>query len=110
MAVTSTTGPIAETADGIVVSIRLTPKARHEALDRQASPGPDGPVLRASVTAPPSEGAANAALIALLARHWRLPKSAFSIVSGAKDRAKRVHLSGDPAELRTRIEGWMADG
>lgn len=110
MAAVREAGPIAAAAGGVTVAIRLTPKARHESLDRAPSPGPDGPVLRASVTAPASEGAANAALIALLAKRWRLPKSALSIVAGAKDRAKRVHVDGDPAALATRIEDWMADG
>jgi uncharacterized protein YggU (UPF0235/DUF167 family) len=103
-------GPIVTAGDGITIAVRLTPKAKHASLDREPSDGPGGRALKASVTAPASEGAANAALIALLAKSWRLPKSALSIVAGAKDRNKRVHLAGDPAELKARIEDWMAHG
>ncbi len=40
--------------------------------------------------APPSGGKANAALIKLLAREWRLAKSALEIVRGAKERRKLI--------------------
>jgi hypothetical protein len=96
-------------ADGVTVAIRLTPKAKRAALQAEVIDAPAGPAFRASVTAPPSEGAANAALIALLAKSWRVPKSALTIIGGAKDRNKVVHLRGDPAALRATIEGWMAE-
>lgn len=105
----SRSAPIGTVADGITVAIRLTPKAKRAALQGVASDGPAGPAFRASVTAPASEGAANAALIALLAKSWRVPRSTLTIVGGARDRNKVVHLRGDPAVLRTTIEGWMAE-
>lgn len=100
---------IGAVSDGITVAIRLTPRAKRAALHPDIIDGPAGPALRASVTAPPSEGAANAALIALLAKAWRLPKSSMHIAVGAKDRNKRVHLRGDPQALRQTIELWMAE-
>ena len=102
-------GPIGMAADGVTVAIRLTPKAKRAALQGQFTDGPAGPAIRASVTAPPGEGAANAALIALLAKSWRVPKSALTIIGGAKDRNKVVHLRGDPVVLRAMIEGWIAE-
>jgi uncharacterized protein YggU (UPF0235/DUF167 family) len=66
------------------------------------------------VTAAPEGGKANAALIALLARTWRLPKRDLAIVLGAADRRKTVHVAGDPRELMRRIEAglrpWLMPG
>lgn len=55
--------------------------------------------LKVAVTAPPEDGKANAALIALLGKAWKLPKSAFEIVGGATDRRKTLLLRGDSASL-----------
>ena len=64
------------------------------------TPGPDG-ALRVRVTAPAEDGRANAAVMALLARAWRLPKSALAIVGGQTSRTKRILVRG-PAEQLTR--------
>ncbi|HEX2083242.1 MAG TPA: DUF167 family protein, partial [Xanthomonadaceae bacterium] len=77
--------PLAPTQDGVVVTIKLTPKARGAGIEGVVEePGPDGlrPMLKLRVTEPPESGKANAAMIALLAKSWRLPKRAFTIVSG----------------------------
>jgi uncharacterized protein (TIGR00251 family) len=57
------------------------------------------------LTAPPVEGAANAALVALLAEHLRLPKSAVTISAGATSRHKTVRIAGlAPEEVRERLQ------
>jgi len=86
-------------ADGVRVALRLTPKASRTAIQGLAPEADGGMVLKASVTTVPEDGKANAALIALLAKAWRLPKGAFTIVAGATDRRKIIHVAGDPAEL-----------
>jgi uncharacterized protein YggU (UPF0235/DUF167 family) len=94
--------PLVAVADGVVLTVRLTPRARHDALDGCAEePGPRGLecVLKAAVTAPPEDGKANAALIALLAKAWRMPKSAFTLRAGAAYRVKRVHIQGKAETL-----------
>lgn len=97
--------PLAPTQDGLVVTIKLTPKARGAAIDGVVEePGPEGPrpMLKLRVTEPAEGGKANAGMIALLAKAWRLPKRDFTIVSGDTSRIKRVHVAGDPpALLRT---------
>ncbi len=83
------------------IAVRLTPRA---ALDRV-----DGVVdgsLRCRVTAPPVDGAANEALLRLLARELGLPRSAVTIARGATGRTKLVEVDGpSPAELRARWPG-----
>ena len=78
----------------------MRPKARRTALD------PTGPTIKASVTAAPEDGKANAALIALLAEEWHLPKSVFAVVRGAAARDKVLSVAGAPDALAQRILDW----
>jgi uncharacterized protein (TIGR00251 family) len=105
--------PLAPTQDGLVVTIKLTPKARSAGIDGVVEePGPDGlrPMLKLRVTEPPEGGKANAAMIALLARAWRLPKRCLTIVSGDTSRIKRVHVAGDPQALLRTIAPLLQGG
>ena len=57
-------------------------------------------VLKARVAAAPTEGQANEALVALLARMLRRPKRDVRLVAGAASRLKRVEIDGvSDAEL-----------
>lgn len=85
------------------LTVRLTPRARSDRIDGVA----DG-MLRVAVTAPAAENRANDALLRLLAREWRLPRTALSISVGARSRNKLVHIAGDPGELTSRIEALLA--
>ncbi len=100
--------PIRRVTDGVTIAIRLTPKANDNRIAGIAA-GPDGAqTLKANVTAAPERGKANAALLALLAKTWRLPKSALSLSIGATNRRKVVHIAGDPASLKQSLDEWMA--
>jgi hypothetical protein len=60
--------------------------------------------LSVKLAAAPVDGAANEALIELLARALDVPKRAIAIVSGHHSRSKRVHISGcTPAALEARL-------
>jgi uncharacterized protein len=67
--------------------IKVKPGSREDALVEQG----DGTWL-ARVKAPPVDGKANAALIALVAAHFGLRKAQVSIRSGASGRTKLVQL------------------
>lgn len=92
----------------MLVRLKVTPKARRAAVgDSMAEP--DGSLrLKIAVTAAPAGGAANDAVIALLAKEWRLPKSAFTIAAGAADRRKTLRIEGDAKELVRRLDAWWA--
>ncbi len=64
-------------------------------------------VVRARVCEAPEGGKANAALVKLFAKTWDLPKSSLSLVAGQKDRRKVLAISGDPVELRAKLEVWL---
>jgi uncharacterized protein YggU (UPF0235/DUF167 family) len=71
-------------------SVRLTPRGGRDAVD---GAGEDG-VLRVRVAAPPTEGAANRALLKLLAVELRVPVSALTLDAGASSRTKRLRVGG----------------
>ncbi len=96
-------------ADGLRVAVRLTPKAARERIDGVAAEAGGGCVLKVAVTAVPEDGKANAALVKLLSKQWKVPKSAIAITAGATDRRKTLLVSGDGEALRHRLEQWIKD-
>ena len=63
-------------------------------------------ILQARVAAPPVDGAANEALVRLLADVIGLPASRLSVVAGATSRRKVIDVEGvDPSTLRSRWPG-----
>eukprot|EP00873_Tetraselmis_striata_P031837 jgi/Tetstr1/452101/TSEL_039137.t1 len=64
--------------------------------------------LAVRVCAPPDKGAANKAVIALLAKALSLPKSALTLSSGQTSRTKVILARGNPATLCAMLES-LAD-
>jgi uncharacterized protein len=87
-----------------MVEIRLTPRADRDAVEGIRHDAGGAARLAVRVTAAPSDGAANAALIALLSRRWRLPKSAFALVEGESARAKRLSVTASGARLAAALQ------
>jgi hypothetical protein len=90
------------------VRVKLAPRAAREALGGVFVDADGSAFLRASVTAAPEGGKANTALIALLARAWRLPKSVITVVAGARERKKTLLIAGDPAVLVKHLSAMLA--
>ena len=86
---------------GVTVDLRVQPRARRAALE------PADGALKAQVTAPPEDGKANQAVIALLAEAWRLPRSSFDVIKGQTARAKTVRITGAPEAIAERVTRWM---
>ena len=99
--------PFQPLADGVRIAVRLSPKAGRNQVHGAVADADGKLALKISVTAVPEGGKANAALVALLAKEWRVPKSALSIASGATDRRKTLWLAGDGAALAKRLEAWL---
>ena len=76
------------------LAVRLTPKGGRDGVDGWALDPEGRPYLKVRVSAPPSDGAANAAVVALLAKTLKRPKSALRIVSGESARLKLLEIDG----------------
>jgi uncharacterized protein len=79
--------------NGVTLAIRAQPGARKTAITGIYGEG-NAAQLKIAVSAPPVEGRANDALIALLAEIFSLPKSAIELASGATARNKVFLLRG----------------
>ncbi|OZB17276.1 MAG: hypothetical protein B7X53_06785 [Hyphomonas sp. 34-62-18] len=84
------------------LTVRVQPKAASDKLDGWASDEAGRPFLKLRVRALPAEGAANAAVEALVAKALGLPKSAVKVVTGGKNRLKGLDIEG-PEALAARI-------
>src|SRR5690606_6251049 len=88
-------------AEGLTLYLRVTPNAGRDQIDGP-EPRDDGTVvLRVRVKAVPDKGKANAAVIALLAKAFGIPKSSITLVSGDTARLKTLAVTGDPERLVT---------
>jgi uncharacterized protein (TIGR00251 family) len=80
---------ITDVEGGVAVVVHVQPGAR-----RTAAVGYHGDALKLAVAAAPREGAANDAVVRLLAEVFGVPARSVEIVSGATSRRKRVQISG----------------
>lgn len=99
--------PLAMTSSGVRLVVRLQPGASRNAIEGLDALADGRRVLRVRVGAPPEGGKANAALIALLAKAWRLPKGSLSVVAGQRDRLKTIAVTGEPAALSAQLATWL---
>lgn len=80
------------------VPVRVIPRSSRNVLEWEEG------AIKARLTAPPVDGAANAALIALLAETLSLPKRAVTLIRGATGRQKIVEIEGlEQAEIIQRL-------
>jgi uncharacterized protein (TIGR00251 family) len=86
------------------LALRLTPNSGRDALDGWVRDANGAMLVKARVAAPPEDGKANAALLALLAREFGTPKSAVTILRGATARMKQVQIRGSSAKLAARLK------
>ncbi len=86
--------------------LKVSPKAAQNRVGGVFAGG-DGAALKVGVTAAPEGGKANAAVIKLLAREWRLPPSRLHVAAGAASRGKTVLVEGDPGALLAHLTQWM---
>ena len=92
-AVTATVTP------AVRISVRVKPRASRTRILRA-----DGLSIEASLAAPPVDGAANAALLALLASVLAVSKSSLRLVLGETSKNKVVEVTGLSAgEATTRL-------
>lgn len=96
------------TAGGIEVAVRVTPRASRDAFLAGTAEH-----FAARLAAPPVEGAANAALVPLVAKTFGVPKRAVTLIAGDTARLKRLSIAGDAgklAEIAASLYGGPHDG
>lgn len=92
---------VQEVDGGVGFTLRVQPRARRDSLA-----GLHDGALKVAVRAPPVDGAANTAVVALLAKRLGVRKADVTIVAGASGRSKRVEVRGvDAAAARALIGG-----
>jgi uncharacterized protein (TIGR00251 family) len=89
---------------GLTLAVRLTPKGGRDSIEGIESLADGRSVLKARVRAAPSEGEANAALLALIAKSLRIPVRDVTLVAGATSRIKRVRIAGGGPSLLAALE------
>ncbi|MEP9359250.1 DUF167 family protein [Sphingomonas sp. KR3-1] len=97
-----------ERADGIEIAVRVTPRASREAFAAGTADH-----FAARLAAPPVEGAANAALVPLVAAAFGVPRRSVALIAGDTARLKRLRIEGDSAalaEIAHRLYGGAHDG
>ena len=80
--------------DGLTIAVRVTPRGGRDALAAGTLEH-----FAARLAAAPVDGAANAGLVALVAKTFGVPKRAVTIISGETARLKSLHIAGDVATL-----------
>ena len=102
--------PWSAATGGVVVSVRLTPKGGRDAVDGVARLSDGRTVLAARVRAAPSDGAANAALVRLMAKAAGVPPGRIAIIGGTTSRIKRLNIAGDASAIIAALEKIATPG
>src|SRR5215470_694316 len=89
---------------GLSVMVRLTPRGGRDEIDGIEQRADGQYVLKARVRAAATEGEANAALVALLARAVGVPARDVALVGGTTARIKRLTIAGHGPTLAAALE------
>jgi uncharacterized protein (TIGR00251 family) len=90
--------------EGLLIEVQVQPRASDNAFA-----GVHDNALKIRLTAPPVDDAANKALIQLLAKKLKWPKSSIRIVAGHTGRRKRLLVQIDPgADFESRRRALKA--
>ncbi|MFL5106084.1 MAG: DUF167 family protein [Xanthobacteraceae bacterium] len=97
-------------AEGLVLAVRLTPKGGRDAIDGVEQLADGRSVLKVRVRAAATEGAANTALIKVIAAALDTAPRNVSLTAGITARIKRIKVAGDGAALAATLGGVVAPG
>ena len=102
--------PWTATPDGVVLTVRLTPRGGRDSIDGIEQLADGRSVVKARVRAAASEGEANAALVRLLARVLGVAPRDVVLTAGATARIKRLAVAGAGPALAAALEKICAIG
>jgi uncharacterized protein YggU (UPF0235/DUF167 family) len=91
------------------LAVRVTPRGGRDAVEGWSEDAAGRPLLNLRVAAAAADGAANAAVLALLARALGVPRSRLALVRGAAARVKQIEIEGlDEAGLHAALTAGAA--
>ena len=99
--------PFQTVADGLRLTVKLIPGAARQRLEGCVPAPGGGSALKIAVGAPAVDGKANAALVKLLAEALGVAKGTITVVAGATQRRKLLHIAGDPGSLARRLAALL---
>lgn len=79
--------------EATLLFVRVTPRASRDAIAGVVTDAAGDERLAVRLTAVPEDGKANKALLALIARHFRIPKTAITVAAGMTLRQKTLRLA-----------------
>ena len=83
----------------IRLTVRVTPRGGRDAVEGWVLDETKRLVLKVRVSAAPTDGSANAAVVVLLSKAMKLPKSAVRLAAGETSRMKRFEIDAEPGDL-----------
>ena len=88
-----------DTPGGCSLPVRVHPGAKQNAIT-----GTHDGSIKVSLTTPPTDVRANAALIAFLSDHLNIPRAHIELLTGATSRTKMLRIAGlTSAEVEARL-------
>jgi len=86
--------------DTMRINVRVIPRSSKNSIEWEEG------TLKVRLTAPPVDGAANEALLTLLAQRLGLPKRDIHIIQGAAGRHKTIEITGMTSQaIEQKIKG-----
>jgi uncharacterized protein len=94
--------PVHDCGTVATFAVKVHPRAKKNAIT-----GELGDALKLALTAPPTDGKANAACIEFFAKFLNVPRSSVTIASGQRSRNKMIRVAGLTAEkIRERLADY----
>lgn len=87
-----------------LLTVKVTPRGSANKIQSIERDLFEDRVIKVMVTAIPDKGEANKAVIEVLSKHLRIPKSAFRIVAGKTSRVKIISVDSEEAGVWKKLE------
>lgn len=93
---------------GVVVRVRVTPRSSRDGVEGIETTA-EGPAIKVRVRAVPEDGAANAAVAAVLADRLGVAKRSVTLTAGGKSRVKCFEIAGDVGSIAAGLAALLAE-
>ncbi len=93
--------------DGVEIHIRATPNAKVEKIDGVENRDDGNQYLKIKIRAIPEDGAANDAIIKIIAKTLKIPKSDIELKAGQKGRTKCLLVKNKNLDIEAIIKALL---